>query len=136
MPAFFTKTPTIYNDKPHAFFVRNFDNATLKTSGTQVLDLFEVRKGTAVISCWVDVVTAAGAAGNITLQANPTGGSVTTLFSTPDAAVAGMYTGGPDAAIGSDPFTHDGFMRARKTGTGTALVVSIYVLMVRPRMSS
>jgi len=128
-----TTQPTIYSIEPRVFLTRDLANATLQTTGTQELSLVNIRKGTCVVDAWVDIVTAAGATSVGTLF-HETGTTEVVIITVADANAAAI-TRGPITATGYDSISADGDIKIRKTGTGTALVVSVMCMLLRPNMT-
>lgn len=126
--------PTIHNVHPTVLLVQNLADATLQTTGTQEITLFpNFPKGSVVLDCWVEVETAAGQASTGTLF-HETGTTEVAIKGSLDFNSAGMNLG--VAAGGHEPISADGAIKVRKTGTGTALVLSVYCLVSRPNMNA
>jgi hypothetical protein len=126
--------PTIHNVHPTVLLTQDLANSTLQTTGTQELQLFaNFPKGSCVIDAWVEVETEAGAASTGTLF-HETGTTEVAIKGSMDFDTAALLNGlsaGGHAAISAD-----GDIKVRKTGTGTALVLSVMCLVIRPDMNA
>jgi len=131
MPAQTTEL-TIYSIEPRAFLLRQ--SAVLQAA-TDPLEasLLAVKKGVVVVDAWVNVDTAAGVAGVGTLftrDATPTDATVLTVAAVNSTGITrGVLTTGI-AALPSN-----GALWFKKTGAGTALVFTVFCLLIRPNMN-
>lgn len=131
MPAVTTE-PTIYSIEPRVFLIR--DSALLQAATNPLeTSLVNIRKGTCVVDAWVDVTVSAGGAGVGTLF-HETGTTEVVILTVADVTSLSL-TRGPITATGYDSITGDGDIKIRKTGTGAALVFSVYCLLLRPNMN-
>jgi len=130
---------TFYSMEPRSFFLRGSTDAQAATNPLYVSLMF-IRKGTVFIDGWVDVNTAAGAAGTSLVQFRNTNDTVEaqTLISFDGNAAA--LTRGPATSTtpATGPYsaaTLDGSVGIKKVGTGAGLVFSLNLFLLRPNMT-
>lgn len=137
MPSVITTEMTLYSIEPRVFFKKGMTSFQAATNPLYT-DVTKLRKGSVVVDCWVDITTQSGAAGadgelRLTNGVDPTAAAAFTLIDAINVNATGM-TPGP-GTLNQGPLTADGMLVFKKDGAGTALVITIFAMFIRPNMN-